>query len=190
MSGSVKVATWPEASQTSGARITDESRPTTSSRDGDHGAPPLALDVLLQLDTQRPVVPGGTLAAVDLTAGVDEATALAQADDGVDLVGGHGALFITTMTNSGMLQVTGGCTPWIKSVAARRRDRRARCLFGGRPDHRAATDEVVRHDVLSGCRHRHGHDPLRDRRLLLPGRARRARPLCCWPSAFSSPWPR
>ena len=62
----------------------------------DHVAPPLALDVLLELDTERPVVPGGSLAAVDLTTRVDEATALAQADDGVDLVGGHGALFITT----------------------------------------------------------------------------------------------
>ncbi len=61
-----------------------------------HVAPPLALEVLLELDTQRPVVPGGALTAVDLTAGEYEATALAQADDGVDLVGGHGALFITT----------------------------------------------------------------------------------------------
>ena len=33
MSGSENVATWPDASQTSGARITDESRPTTSSRE-------------------------------------------------------------------------------------------------------------------------------------------------------------
>ena len=33
VSGSVKVATWPEASQTSVARITDESIPTTSSRE-------------------------------------------------------------------------------------------------------------------------------------------------------------
>ena len=32
VSGSVKVATWPLASQTSGARITEESRPTMSSR--------------------------------------------------------------------------------------------------------------------------------------------------------------
>ncbi len=61
-----------------------------------HVAPPLALEVLLELDTEGPVVPGGALAAVDLTAGEYEATALAQADDGVDLVGGHGALFITT----------------------------------------------------------------------------------------------
>src|SRR5687768_1288803 len=33
VSGSVKVATWPEATHTSGARITDESIPTTSSRE-------------------------------------------------------------------------------------------------------------------------------------------------------------
>ena len=82
---------------------------------GDHVAPPLALEVLLELDAQRPVVPGGALAAVDLTARVDEATALAQADDGVDLVGGHGALFITTTDDdasaSRMLQVTGGGRP-------------------------------------------------------------------------------
>ncbi len=62
---------------------------------GDHGLPPLALDVLLELDTERTVVPGGLGAAVDVTARENEATALAQADDGFDLVGGHGALFIT-----------------------------------------------------------------------------------------------
>ena len=33
VSGSVKVATWPEASQVCRGRITLESRPTTSSRD-------------------------------------------------------------------------------------------------------------------------------------------------------------
>ncbi len=32
VSGSVNVATWPDASHTCGARITDESIPTTSSR--------------------------------------------------------------------------------------------------------------------------------------------------------------
>ena len=67
-----------------------------------HVAPPLTLDVLLELDTQRSVVPGGTLAAVDLAAREYEATALAQADDGVDLVGGHGALFITTTGDEAM----------------------------------------------------------------------------------------
>src|SRR5690606_19745581 len=86
-----------------------------------HVAPPLALEVLLELDTQRPVVPGGPLATVDLTAGEYEATALAQADDGVDLVGGHGALFITTTGDEArcfqrMLQVTGGPCPTAKSA--------------------------------------------------------------------------
>ncbi len=80
-----------------------------------HVAPPLALEVLLELDTERPVVPGGALTAVDLTTGEYEATALAQADDGVDLVGGHGALFITNGRQR-MPQVTGAAHPCIKSV--------------------------------------------------------------------------
>lgn len=82
---------------------------------GDHVTPPLALDVLLELDAERAVVPGGTLSAVDLTTGENEATALAQADDGLDLVGGHGALFITNGRQR-MLQVTGVAHPCIKSV--------------------------------------------------------------------------
>src|SRR5690606_14996886 len=51
---------------------------------GHHGPPPLALDVLLELDPQRPVVPRGSGAAVDLPAGEDEAAALGQRDDGVE----------------------------------------------------------------------------------------------------------
>lgn len=82
---------------------------------GDHVAPPLALDVLLEFDAERAVVPGGLLATVDLTTGENEATALAQADDGVDLVGGHGALFITNGRQR-MIQVTGAAHPRIKSV--------------------------------------------------------------------------
>lgn len=78
---------------------------------GDHVAPPLALDVLLELDAQRSVVPGGALATVDLAARVDEATALAQADDAVDLVGGHGALFITTKRLVGPPGLTCGRGP-------------------------------------------------------------------------------
>ena len=77
---------------------------------GDHVAPPLALEVLLELDAERAVVPGGTLSAVDLTAGEYEATALAQADDGVDLVGGHGALFITTTDGSECFRLPAGPT--------------------------------------------------------------------------------
>src|SRR5699024_7479415 len=49
---------------------------------GDHRTPPLALDVLLQLDAERTVVPGRLRAAVDLPAGVDEPPPLAEIDDG------------------------------------------------------------------------------------------------------------
>ena len=41
----------------------------------DHGLPPLTLDVLLELDAERSVVPGGAGTAVDLPAGEDEAAA-------------------------------------------------------------------------------------------------------------------
>ena len=51
---------------------------------GDDRAPPLPLDVLLQLDTQRAVVPGGFGAAVDLAGLEDESTALGQIRNGVD----------------------------------------------------------------------------------------------------------
>ncbi len=58
-----------------------------------HVVPPLALDVVLQFDAQRPVIPGGLGASVDLAGGVDEAAALRQRDDGIDLGvvlgGGH-----------------------------------------------------------------------------------------------------
>lgn len=80
---------------------------------GDHRLPPLALDVLLELDTERAVVPGSPGAAVDLTARENEATALAQADDGFDLVGGHGALFITR-TNGEVFRLPAPAPP-IKS---------------------------------------------------------------------------
>ena len=57
---------------------------------GDHRLPPLPLDVLLELDAERAVVPGGLGAAVDLTAGVDETSALGEGDDVVQ--GGGGGL--------------------------------------------------------------------------------------------------
>ena len=49
----------------------------------DHVLPPLALDVLLELDAQRPVVPGRAGSAVDLAAGEDEPATLGEVDDGV-----------------------------------------------------------------------------------------------------------
>src|SRR5439155_6288609 len=55
-----------------------------------HGAPPLAPDVVLELDAERAVVPRRTGAAVDLAGRVHEAPALGETDDGVEAVGGHG----------------------------------------------------------------------------------------------------
>ena len=55
----------------------------------DHGAPPLAADVVLELHAQRAIVPGRSGAAVDLTRRIDEAPAFGQADDGIDAIRGH-----------------------------------------------------------------------------------------------------
>src|SRR5690606_29393576 len=55
-----------------------------------HRLPPLTLDVLLELDTERAVVPRRAGAAVDLTAREDEPSALAEGDDGIDDGGGSG----------------------------------------------------------------------------------------------------
>ena len=51
---------------------------------GDHRPPPLPLDVLLELDAERAVVPRRLGAAVDLAGLVDEATAFRQVRNGVD----------------------------------------------------------------------------------------------------------
>ena len=51
----------------------------------DHAPPPGALDVVLELDAEGPVVPDGVDAAVDLGARVDEAAALAERHDRVEL---------------------------------------------------------------------------------------------------------
>ena len=50
----------------------------------DHGTPPLLLDVLLQLHTERAVVPGRTGAAIDLTTGVDQTTPFTQVHHGLN----------------------------------------------------------------------------------------------------------
>ena len=57
---------------------------------GHHRPPPLALDVVLQLDAERAVVPGGPQAPVDLAGRVDESPSLAQADNGVEAVTAQG----------------------------------------------------------------------------------------------------
>ena len=133
-----------------------------------HVAPPLALQVLLELDTQRSVVPGGALSAVDLTAGEYEATALAQADDGVDLVGGHGALFITTTGDEATSMLQSECFRLPAGPAPQSNRFGLRALCGPAPLARALLTTVsmlVENDCHErtttphirgrhGCRHR------------------------------------
>ncbi len=58
----------------------------------DHGVPPAVLDVLLELDAERAVVPHRAEASVDLRGLEDEAAALAEGDQLVHQGGiGHGA---------------------------------------------------------------------------------------------------
>src|SRR5699024_7144089 len=55
---------------------------------GHEGAPPLPLDVLLELDAEGTVVPGGAGASVDLTGLEHEAALLGESDDVVQRAGG------------------------------------------------------------------------------------------------------
>ena len=55
----------------------------------DHVAPPLALNVFLQLHTKRTIVPSGAGTAVNLTRLVDQAAAFTQINNGIDK-GCHG----------------------------------------------------------------------------------------------------
>ncbi len=57
---------------------------------GHHRAPPLALDVVLQLDAERAVVPGSAQAPVDLAGREDESPSFAQVDYGVKAVTAQG----------------------------------------------------------------------------------------------------
>jgi hypothetical protein len=65
-SGSVKPPTWPDASQTCGWRMIDESSATMSSRSLHHRLEPARLDVVLQQDAVVAVVVRRAEAAVDL----------------------------------------------------------------------------------------------------------------------------
>src|SRR6266702_4024835 len=92
VSGSTNSVTWPLASHTSRARITEESRPTMSSRSVTIARHHWRL-MLFFSSAERAVVPGSPQAAVDLAGRVDEPPSLAQADDGVEAVTAqcHGA---------------------------------------------------------------------------------------------------
>ena len=55
----------------------------------DHRAPPGLLDVALEFDAERAVVPTGADAAVDFAGGEDEASPLGEGDDAREVGGGH-----------------------------------------------------------------------------------------------------
>ena len=66
----------------------------------DHRPPPGALDVVLELDAERPVVPDGVDATVDLGRGEDEAAALGKRDDGLEA--GDGGRDVITVEIAGV----------------------------------------------------------------------------------------
>ena len=107
-SGSVNVARWPLASQVFVGRMIAGVEADHVVARGDHGAPPLLLDVLLQLHAERAVVPGGAGAAVDLAGGEDEAAALAEGDDGVEACWGVAWPRRVLLGSAGWLSVCSG----------------------------------------------------------------------------------
>ena len=82
----------------------------------DHRLPPLALDVVLHLHAERPVVPGSPEPAVDLAGREDETAPLAQADDRVHaVIACHDRLH-----PAGGRRVAGvGQARWVRSPKAR-----------------------------------------------------------------------
>ena len=84
-SGSTKVSTWPDASQTRVGQVVEESRPTTSSRPRTKVCHHWDLMFVLEFDAQRTVVPCRAGTAVDLSCLEDESSAFGQGDDGIQL---------------------------------------------------------------------------------------------------------
>ena len=78
----------------------------------DHRLPPGALDVVLELDAEGPVVPHGVDAAVDLGRREDEAAALGQRDDGLEVR--DGGLDVVGVDGDGVCHAWGsdGPRPW------------------------------------------------------------------------------
>ena len=79
--GSVKTSSWPEACQTRRAIRMLASRPTTSSRMRVIVVPPVALDVVLELDAEWAVVEDRVDSAVDFAAGEYVTAPFAQRDN-------------------------------------------------------------------------------------------------------------
>ena len=69
---------------------------------GDHGTPPLPLDVLLKLDAEWAVIPRSTGAAIDLPTRENESASLTEVDDIVECAsGGHSRPFLPSPHWSG-----------------------------------------------------------------------------------------
>ena len=82
--GSTKASTWPDARQTCGGRMTEESGADDVVAAGHHRAPPLPPDVSPELDAQRARSPRPTASRHRSPAREDEPAPLAEVDDGVD----------------------------------------------------------------------------------------------------------
>ena len=120
--GSVKLATWPEVTQTWGAMMMPASRPTMSSRSWTMARHHARLTLFFSSTPSWPVVPHGVDAAVDLRAREDEAAPLGQRDDRLEvgdgrswivgrrcrLGGGHGSLLGHRRSTAGMLPIAWG----------------------------------------------------------------------------------
>ena len=87
----------------------------------DHRPPPGALDVVLELDAERPVVPDGVDAAVDLARREDEAAPLRQRDDGLEL--GDGGRDVVRVLAAGSVTETPVRVLGVAPMLAERRSR-------------------------------------------------------------------
>ena len=136
-SGSLKLATWPEVTQTWGAMMMLASRPTMSSRSWTMDRHQARLTLFLSSTPSWPVVPDRVDAAVDLRAREDEAAPLGQRDDRLEvgygrsrivgrggLVGG-GHVGLLGHRRAGLLRLS------FESVSRNSRTRKPRPLSGG-----------------------------------------------------------
>src|SRR5205807_9739270 len=73
-----------------------------------HRTPPGPFDVVLELHSQRSVVPRGPQASVDLAGGEDEPPALGQGCDGVHQVGHAGLLSRSLAAAAGVVEMIPG----------------------------------------------------------------------------------
>ena len=96
----------------------------------DHGAPPGALDVVLELDAERPVVPHGVDAAVDLAAREDEAATLGERHDRVEIGDGGRRIRGGVESEGGVRFSTAVTLPTPHRISSRSTTNRTTCAQG------------------------------------------------------------